>query len=166
MDWLRGIGLGLRPAPAHAGGAPVTRLPAAEFMAATWAAGIAMTAEEDPVPRLALVGSDAALWLRPAWVAEALFGSIPLALCRPVEHWRELWPDYEGQVAAFLGALQAAEPDLAAGDHAKHEPARQIDYAHRLVFDRLHVPRPRVKVLRAPNGACAGSNSALQTGQP
>ncbi|MEO8334998.1 MAG: glycosyltransferase family 2 protein, partial [bacterium] len=95
-----------RADPAHAAGAPAAELPAVEYAAVAWAAGIALTAGEDPVALLEQVAAGAPD-VRPTWMAEGLFRSVPLALCRDATCWRDRWPAFAPRIAAFLEATEA-----------------------------------------------------------
>ena len=114
---IRGHGTDPRVAdapPARAAGAPPHNLRSCAYSLGVWAAGIALATQGDARRTLAIVAEalrDLGLEvgfpeLDAESVADNLFATVPLSLCRPQAAWAQLWPELESPLAAFLDELE------------------------------------------------------------
>jgi peptidoglycan/xylan/chitin deacetylase (PgdA/CDA1 family)/2-polyprenyl-3-methyl-5-hydroxy-6-metoxy-1,4-benzoquinol methylase len=102
------------PAPQHAAGASRDDLRWSAYSLGVWAAGVALATGGDSRRTVAIVaealrglGLDSELpEIEAEYVAENLFATVPLSLCRPQQAWAQLWPELEAPIAGFLRELQ------------------------------------------------------------
>ncbi|HKH49911.1 MAG TPA: glycosyltransferase, partial [Thermoanaerobaculia bacterium] len=131
-DGLRVIDQGHGP---DAGRRPVHGLPSARLLFACWAAGIALGRGEDARPLLAGLAQDREPGLDPHAAARNLFQAALLPLGRTPEAWRELWPQLEDRLTAFLESLEEASG-------ARHLAALARRSIERLAVEHAGESRP------------------------
>ncbi len=94
------------PTPAWAGGRDRRGLPAARFLFACWAAGLALGRGEEALPLLDALSDTREPGLDPEAAARNLFQAALLPGARLPEEWIGLWPEIESPLDVFLRALE------------------------------------------------------------
>lgn len=123
------------PAPIHAAGADRRGLPAASFLFACWAAGLALGCGEDARPLLAFLEGLREPGFDPEAAARSLFQAALLPGARLPEEWAALWPEVEEPLAGFLADLEARS-----GAYGLARRARRA--LERRVVEASTAPRP------------------------
>lgn len=103
------------PHPDHANGLPREQIRTQEFYLLSWCAGLLLGRGKDARPLFEIVKEDNYPELYPDAVAQCIFESATLPICRPSYAWEELWPSIRQHIENFFVALekQSMAPELA-----------------------------------------------------